>query len=128
MGTPLSWPYDTLPDREAARQTAAANSDQQFTQQMLRMNADDQAFAMQARRNADYMSGLLMSAEAQGIMGTSGILPQTILAERSAGAQPQSGGGPGQPVIYPVQQQLPITNNGPPPVYFIGPTGVPTKV
>lgn len=83
-------------ERQAINRMLGAGADvaQTFQQQVLRMNADDQAMAMSSRRSFDLNNNLLSSA-------------LDVLQHRSLGGQPQSGGGPGQPVIYPVQQQLP---------------------
>lgn len=103
---------------------AGVSTAQVFDQQILRANADDQASAMAARRNFETTTQLVTYVGAQALLGSDPTLAATILAQRSAGAQPQSGGGPGQPVSFPVQQQLPPA----PAVYSVNPTtGVITK-
>jgi hypothetical protein len=89
-----------------------------LNQQLIRANADDEAFAMDSRRRDAMTAQLVTYVGAQALLGSDPTLAATILAQRSAGAQPQSGGGPGQPVTFPVQQQLP----GAPAVYSISPT------
>lgn len=93
-------------DRQAVNRMLGAGADvaQAFQQQILRANADDQALAMSARRSFELNTNLLSSA-------------LDVLQQRALGGQPQSGGGPGQPVSFPVQQQLPA-----PMVYSINPT------
>jgi hypothetical protein len=86
-----------------------------FRQQILRANADDQSLAIAARRKFE----LDISTQSSAL---------DILQQRSTGAQPQSGGGPGQPVIFPVQQQLPMTQSPPPKVIAVSSTGQITTV
>ena len=74
--------------------SSGTNLSETFGQQVLRANADDQALAISSRRKFEVDMSLQYSA-------------LDILDQRSAGGQPQSGGGPGQPVSFPVQQQLP---------------------
>lgn len=104
---------------------AGADIAQTFQQQIIRANADDQRITMSAARNFETTTQLVTYVGAQALLGSDPTLAASILAQRSAGAQPQSGGGPGQPVIFPVQQQLPETSNG---VFVINPTtGTVTK-
>jgi len=107
-----------LDDVENGAQRAWQNGQQVFTQQMLRMNAGDQNLAETLRQDYNLSNQSAMAVIVQALLGSDPTLAATILAQRSAGAQPQSGGGPGQPVSYPVQQQLP----GAPTVYSVNPT------
>lgn len=74
--------------------SSGTNLSETFGQQVLRANADDQSLAIAARRKFE----LDISNQSSAL---------DILQQRATGGQPQSGGGPGQPVIYPIQQQLP---------------------
>lgn len=67
------------------------DSSEQFSQQMLRANADDQSLAIAARRKFE----LDISTQSSAL---------DILQQRANGGQPQSGGGPGQPINYPILQ------------------------
>ena len=103
---------------------AGADVAQAFQQQILRANADDQRMTMSAARSFETTTQLVTYVGAQALLGSDPTLAATILSQRSAGGQPQSGGGPGQPVSFPVQQQLPTAPN----VYSVNPTtGVITK-
>lgn len=103
---------------------AGVDTTQVFQQQILRMNADDQAHAMAARRTDATTTQLITYLGGQAFLGEAPVDAAAILSYRATGAQPQSGGGPGQPVNFPVQQQLPLA----PAVYSINPTtGVITK-
>jgi hypothetical protein len=108
----------TMCDASLERQTvnrmlgSGTDTMEMFRQQMLRANADDQSLAIAARRKFE----LDISTQASAL---------DILQQRATGAQPQSGGGPGQPVIFPVQQQLPTQA---PKVIAVGPTGQITTV
>lgn len=87
---------------------------------MSRSMADDQAFAIGERNTAAMSRQLVTYVGAQALLGSDPTLAASILAQRSAGGQPQSGGGPGQPVNFPVQQQLPTQQQ--PGVYIFNPT------
>ena len=101
--------------------TAASEA---FSMQSSRANADDNAFVMAARRNSDVLMQLINYTAAEAVLGEAPMDANAILGFRATGGQPQSGGGPGQPVSFPVQQQLP----GAPAVYSVNPTtGVITK-
>jgi hypothetical protein len=84
---------DSALDRQAINRMLGAGADvsQTFQQQILRANADDQSLAIAARRKFE----LDISTQASAL---------DILQQRSTGGQPQSGGGPGQPVSFPIQQ------------------------
>jgi hypothetical protein len=97
---------------------AGADVAQAFQQQILRANADDQRVTMSAARSFETTTQLITYVGAQALLGSDPTLAATILSQRSAGGQPQSGGGPGQPVSFPVQQQLPTAPN----VYSVNPT------
>ena len=87
---------------------------EQFRHQLLRANADDQSLAIAARRKFE----LDISNQSSAL---------DILQQRSTGAQPQSGGGPGQPVSFPIQQ--PGYSASPPPrVIAVSSTGQITSV
>ncbi len=110
---------------------AGASCSEAFQMQMSRAAADDNAFVMASRRDADVDARLITFVGSQAMFGSNGTLQNEILAARSAGGQPQSGGGPGQPVVFPVQQQLPNTNQaGAPPniVIFNPTTGTVSKI
>lgn len=114
-----------LDDVENAAQRAWQNGQQAFTQAMLRMNSGDQNLAETVRQDFNLSNQSAMAVIVQALLGSDPTLAATILAQRSAGAQPQSGGGPGQPVSFPVQQQLPNASGG---VYVVNPTtGAVTK-
>ena len=84
---------DAALERQAINRMLGAGADvsQTFQQQILRANADDQSLAIAARRKFE----LDISTQASAL---------DILQQRSTGGQPQSGGGPGQPVSFPIQQ------------------------
>ncbi len=112
-----------LDDVENAAQRAWGSGNQVLNQQLLRMNAGDQALADQNRNNFSIMNQSANAVIVQALLGSDPTLAANILAQRSAGAQPQSGGGPGQPVSFPVQQALPTAG-----VYIVNPTtGAVTK-
>ena len=92
--------------------SSGTNISETFGQQILRANADDQSLAIAARRKFE----LDISTQSSAL---------DILQQRANGGQPQSGGGPGQPVIYPVQQQLPTQA---PKVIAVSSTGQVTSV
>jgi hypothetical protein len=94
--------------------SSGTNISEQFGQQILRMNADDQSLAIAARRKFE----LDISNQSSAL---------DILQQRATGAQPQSGGGPGQPVSFPIQQ--PGYSATPPPrVIAVSSTGAITSV
>jgi hypothetical protein len=110
---------DTLASQGVNRLLGAGvDTAQAFSQQILRMNAGDQNLADQVRNNFSLMNQSANAVIIQALLGSDPTLAASILAQRSAGAQPQSGGGPGQPVSYPVQQALPAA----PAVYSVNPT------
>ena len=98
---------------------AGADVAQSFQQQVLSMTADNQRLVVAAARNYETTTQLITYVGAQALLGSDPTLAENILSQRSAGGQPQSGGGPGQPVIYPVQQTLPSQGGG---VFVINPT------
>ncbi len=102
---------------------AGADVAQTFQQTILRHNNEYSALSINAARTFELMSNLLMTNSAMELSGNAMQLQAGVLGFRATGAQPQSGGGPGQPVSFPVQQALPT----PPAVYAIGPTGTVTK-
>jgi hypothetical protein len=112
-----------LDDVENAAQRAWGSGNQIMNQQLLRMNAGDQALADENRNNFSIMNQSANAVIVQALLGSDPTLAANILSQRAAGAQPQSGGGPGQPTSFPVQQALP--NSG---VFVINPqTGAVTK-
>jgi hypothetical protein len=106
-----------LDDVENAAQRSWGTGNQVLNQQLLRMNEGDNYIASTSRQNFGIANQLINYVGAQAMLGSDPTLQASILAARSAGAQPQSGGGPGQPVSFPVQQQLPT-----PAVYSVNPT------
>jgi hypothetical protein len=90
--------------------SSGTNLSETFGQQVLRANADDQSLAIAARRKFE----LDISTQSSAL---------DILQQRSNGAQPQSGNGPGQPVSFPVPQFQP-----PPKVITISSTGQATAL
>ena len=107
---------------------AGADVAQSFQQQVLSMTADNQRLVMSAARNYETTTQLITYVGAQAMLGSDPSLDQTILAARSAGAQPQSAGGPGQPVSYPIQQPG-YSANAPSKVVLVNPTtGATTSV
>lgn len=106
---------DAALERQTINRMLGSGTDtmEMFRQQILRANADDQSLAIAARRKFE----LDISTQASAL---------DILQQRSTGAQPQSGGGPGQPVGFPAGYAA----YGPPPapapatkVILVGPTG-----
>jgi hypothetical protein len=97
---------------------SGVDTGQVFSQQLLRMNAGDQNLAETLRQDYNLSNQSAMAVIVQALLGSDPSLDSNILAARSAGAQPQSGGGPGQPTSFPVQQQLPGTGG----VYVVNPT------
>lgn len=97
-----------------------SNVGETFDSQLLRMNAGDQFLVDSVRHGANLMSVSTMAVIIQALLGSDPTLAATILAQRAAGAQPQSGGGPGQPVSFPIQQPLPSPAD--PNVYVLNPT------
>ena len=113
-----------LDDVENAAQRAWGSGNQVLNQQLLRMNSSDQLNIDSSAKNFILFNQSANAVIVQALLGSDPSLDANILAARSAGAQPQSGGGPGQPASFPVQQQLP----GAPAVYSVNPTtGVITK-
>ena len=106
-----------LDDVENNAQRAWATGNQVLNQQLTRMNAADQLNVDSSAKNFIVMNQSANAVIIQALLGSDPTLAANILAQRSAGAQPQSGGGPGQPVSFPVQQQLPV-----PAVYSVNPT------
>jgi hypothetical protein len=93
---------------------AGTNISETFSHQVQRANADDQSLAIAARRKFEL-----------DISNQSGALD--VLQDRALGGQPQSGGGPGQPVSFPIQQ--PGYSAQPPPrVIAVSSTGQITSV
>lgn len=92
--------------------SSGTNLSETFGQQVLRANADDQSLAIAARRKFE----LDISTQSSAL---------DILQQRSNGGQPQSGGGPGQPVSFPLQQQLPTQA---PKVIAVSSTGQVTSI
>ncbi len=97
--------------------SAGADVAQSFQQDILRSNSGNAALALSASRVHETTTQLLTYNGAMALLGNNLELQAAILNNRSVGAQPQSGGGPGQPVSFPVQQQLPS-----PAVYSVNPT------
>ena len=97
---------------------AGADVAQAFQQEILRMNNGFGAIAVTAARTFESTTQLLTYNGAMELSGNALQLSAGILNARQAGGQPQSGGGPGQPVSYPVQQALPQQ----PAVYSVNPT------
>lgn len=87
------------------------NVGETFDSQLVRMNAGDQYLVDTIRHGFNLMNMSSIAVIIQALLGSDPTLAASILSQRAVGAQPQSGGGPGQPVSYPVQQQLPITSN-----------------
>ena len=106
-----------LDDVENNAQRAWATGNQVLNQQLTRMNAADQLNVDSSAKNFIVMNQSANAVIIQALLGSDPTLAANILSQRSAGAQPQSGGGPGQPVSFPVQQQLPV-----PAVYSVNPT------
>lgn len=107
-----------LDDVENAAQRAWGSGNQILNHQLLRMNSSDNLNVDSSAKNFIVMNQSANAVIIQALLGSDPTLAATILAQRSAGAQPQSGGGPGQPVTFPVQQQLPSA----PAVYSVNPT------
>lgn len=107
-----------LDDVENASQRSFQDGQQVFRQALIRMNSGDQNLAEMVRQDFNLSNQAAMGVIVQALLGSDPTLAANILAQRSAGAQPQSGGGPGQPVTFPVQQQLPSAPN----VYSVNPT------
>lgn len=97
---------------------AGADVAQAFQQQVLSMAADNQRMVVSGARIFETTTQLITYMGAQALTGSAGAVAQEILSQRAVGGQPQSGGGPGQPVNFPVQQQLPQA----PAVYSVNPT------
>lgn len=97
---------------------AGADVAQAFQQTILRMNNDYSQLAVSAARTFEQMNQLITTNGAMDMFGNALQLQASILNNRAVGAQPQSGGGPGQPVNFPVQQALPSQ----PAVYSVNPT------
>ncbi len=97
---------------------AGADVAQGFQQEILRMNNGFGALAVTAARTFESTTQLLTYNGAMELSGNAMQLQAGILGFRATGAQPQSGGGPGQPVSFPVQQALPTQ----PAVYSVNPT------
>ncbi len=97
---------------------AGADVAQAFQQEILRMNNGFGSLAVTAARTFESTTQLLTYNGAMELSGNAMQLQAGILGFRATGGQPQSGGGPGQPVSYPVQQALPT----PPAVYSVNPT------
>ena len=103
---------------------AGADVAQAFQQEILRMNNGFGELSVRSANVHQSTTQLLTYNGAMALLGNNLELQAAILNNRSVGAQPQSGGGPGQPVNFPVQQALPT----PPAVYSVNPTtGVITK-
>ncbi len=83
----------------------------------LRMNEEFRALSISAARVHETTTQLLTYNGGMALLGNNLELQAAILNNRSVGGQPQSGGGPGQPASFPVQQQLPS-----PMVYSVNPT------
>lgn len=115
-----------LDDVENAAQRAWGSGNQVLNQQLVRMNAADQLNVDSSAKNFIVMNQSANAVIIQALLGSDPTLAANILAQRSAGAQPQSGSGPGQPASFPVQQQLP---NQQPTILIANPqTGTVTKV
>ncbi len=97
---------------------AGADVAQAFQQGILRMTNDYNQIAVSAARTFESTTQLLTYNGAMELSGNAMQLQAGILGFRATGAQPQSGGGPGQPVSFPVQQALPSQ----PAVYSVNPT------
>ncbi len=103
---------------------AGADVAQAFQQEILRLNNGFGELSVRSANVHQSTTQLLTYNGAMALLGNNLELQAAILNNRSVGGQPQSGGGPGQPTSFPVQQQLPNAN---PPVYVIGPTGTVSK-
>jgi hypothetical protein len=99
-----------------------SNVGQTFDDQLLRQNAGDQYLVDTIRLGNKLMDWSTIAVIVQALLGSDPSLQQNIGAMRSIGAQPQSGGGPGQPVSYPIQQPLPSPAAPAAQVYAINPT------
>ncbi len=86
---------------------AGADVAQAFQQEILRMNNGFGELSVRSANVHQSTTQLLTYNGAMALLGNNLELQAAILNNRSVGGQPQSGGGPGQPTSFPVQQALP---------------------
>lgn len=123
---PANW-QDTTSQVIAGMLQWGANSSKAIDQQLLRSVDGASNLAESYRHGWKLMDWSSIAVIIQALLGSNSTLAENILSERSAGAQPQSGGGPGQPVSFPIQQPLPSPYGGAGGVYLVSATGQITK-